>query len=79
MTNLPVFFTSAEASVARESMILAHTPFFSSCSSAMAAAIAPLGIALTTFLLLFMAFIGAIAMKCYEMVERKHRKLTAVH
>merc|ERR1719399_2516228 len=29
MTNLPVFFTSAEASVARESMILAHTPFLS--------------------------------------------------
>merc|ERR1719378_1338637 len=77
MTNLPVFFTSAEARVARESMILAHTPFFSSCSSAMAAAIALLGIALTTLLLLFIAFIGAIAVKWSSGSTR--RKLTAVH
>merc|ERR1719440_2222188 len=36
MTNLPVFFTSAAARVAKESMILEQTPLFSSCSSASA-------------------------------------------
>merc|ERR1719284_2191804 len=67
MTNLPVFFTSAEASVARESMILAHTPFFSSCSSAMAAAIAPLAHRLNHVLA---ALHGFHRGHSYEMVER---------
>merc|ERR1719160_862385 len=52
MTNLPVFFTSAAARVAKESMILAQTPLFSSFSSASAAAMALFGMDLTT------AFIG---------------------
>merc|ERR1719478_1002060 len=60
MTNLPVFFTSAAARVAKESMILEQTPLFSSCSSASAAAMAVFGMALTTALLPFMAFIAFI-------------------
>merc|ERR1719220_1495448 len=66
MTNLPVFFTSAAARVAKESMTLAQTPLLSSCSSASAAAMALFGMDLTTALLPFMAFIafiGAIAVE----------------
>merc|ERR1719162_2548339 len=61
MTNLPVFFTSAAAKVAKESRILEQTPLFSSCSSASAAAMAVFGMDLTVALLPFMAFIGAMA------------------
>merc|ERR1719343_1082463 len=64
MTNLPVFFTSAAARVAKESMTLAQTPLFSSGSSASAAAMALFGMDLTTALLplmAFIAFIGAMA------------------
>merc|ERR1719213_687971 len=60
MRNLPVFFTSAAARVAKESMTLAQTPLFSSCSSASAAAMALFGMDLTTALLHFMAFIAFI-------------------
>merc|ERR1712113_104574 len=61
MTNLPVFFTSAAARVAKESMILAQTPLFSSFSSASAAAMALFGMDLTTAFMAFIAFIGAMA------------------
>merc|ERR1719356_2307936 len=61
MTNLPVFFISAAARVAKESMTLAQTPLLSSCSSASAAAMALFGMDLTTALLPFIAFIGAMA------------------
>merc|ERR1719162_1874176 len=50
MTNLPVFFTSVAARAAREFMILEQTAFFSPCSSAIAAAIAPFPMLLTAFL-----------------------------
>merc|ERR1719162_992781 len=58
MTNLPVFFTSVAARATREFMILEQTAFFSPCSSAIAAAIAPFPMLLTAFLLLFMAFMA---------------------
>merc|ERR1719215_1707141 len=59
MTNLPVFFTSVAARAAREFMIFEQTAFFRPCSSAIAAAMAPLPMLLTAFLLPFMAFMGA--------------------
>merc|ERR1719499_550502 len=59
MTNLPVFFTSVAARAAKEFMILEQTAFFSPCSSAIAAAMAPFPMLLTAFLLSFIAFIGA--------------------
>merc|ERR1740121_3452035 len=51
MTNLPVFFTSVAARAARLFMILEQTPFFSECSSAIAAAMADFPMCLTAFLL----------------------------
>merc|ERR1719277_568569 len=56
MTNLPIFFTSVAARAARVFMILEHTAFFSPCSSASAAAMAPFPMLVTAFLLPFIAF-----------------------
>merc|ERR1719215_682031 len=87
MTNLPVFFTSVAARAAKEFMILEQTVFFSPCSSAIAAAMAPFPMLLTAFLLpfmAFMAFIGArdfgraIAMGCRacgKEMSSLHKKL----
>merc|ERR1719164_192143 len=61
MMNLPVFFTSVAASAARLFKILEQADAFSSCSSAIAAAMAPFPMLVTAFLPPFMAFIGAIA------------------
>merc|ERR1712178_446288 len=61
MMNLPVFFTSVAARAARLFKTLEQAADFSSCSPAIAAAIAPFPMLLTTFLLPFMAFMGAIA------------------
>merc|ERR1719440_2527109 len=74
MTNLPVFFTSAAARVAKESMILEQTPLFSSCSSAIAAAMAVFGMALTTALLPFMAFIAFIGAIAVEWLSASTRR-----
>merc|ERR1719499_464350 len=74
MTNLPIFFTSAAARVAKESMTLAQTPLFSSCSSASAAAMALFGIDLTTALLPFMAFIAFIGAMAGEVRRANARR-----
>merc|ERR1740121_677645 len=74
MTNLPVFFTSAAARVAKESMILAQTPLFSSCSSASAVAMAVFGMDLTTALLPFMAFIAFIGAMAGEVMRANARR-----
>merc|ERR1712137_860511 len=58
MMNLPVFFTSVAARAARLFKILGQAAAFSSCSSAIAAAILPFAMHVTAF---FMAFMGAIA------------------
>merc|ERR1719284_810060 len=65
MTNLPVFLTSVVAMAAKESMIFAQTPCFSSCSSAMDFAMALLLMCLTALppFIAFIAFIGAMAKK----------------
>merc|ERR1719378_1611677 len=55
MTNLPVFFTSVAARAASVFMILEQTAFFSPCSSASAAAMAPFPMPFTAFTV----FIGA--------------------
>merc|ERR1711912_58324 len=54
MMNLPVFFTSVAARAARLFKTLEQAADFSSCSPAIAAAIAP-------FPMLLTAFMGAIA------------------
>merc|ERR1719343_1010863 len=74
MTNLPVFFISAAARVAKESMTLAQTPLLSSCSSASAAAMALFGMDLTTALLPFMAFIAFIGAMAGEVRRANARK-----
>merc|ERR1719188_1158975 len=74
MTNLPVFFTSAAARVAKESMILAQTPLFSSFSSASAAAMALFGMDLTTASLPFMAFIAFIGAMAGEVMRANARR-----
>merc|ERR1719499_2381354 len=66
MTNLPVFFTSVAAMAAKESMIFAQTPCFSSCSSAMDFAMVLLLMCFTALLpfITFIAFfIGVMAKK----------------
>merc|ERR1740120_432123 len=73
MTNLPVFFTSAAAKVAKAT-ILEQTPLFSSCSSASAAAMALFGMDLTTALLPFMAFIAFIGAMAGEVMRANARR-----
>merc|ERR1719436_2163904 len=74
MMNLPVFFTSAAARVAKESMILAQIPLFTSCSSASAAAMAVFGMDLTTASLPFMAFIAFIGTMAGEVMRANARR-----
>merc|ERR1711957_206661 len=74
MTNLPVFFTSAAAKVAKESRILEQTPLFSSCSSASAAAMAVFGMDLIVALLPFMAFIAFIGAMAEDVMRANARR-----
>merc|ERR1719382_2388588 len=61
IVHFPVFFTSRVATLARVSRIFVTSVFFSSVVVANSWAMAPLLIAMTAFMPLFIAFIGAMA------------------
>merc|ERR1719385_668518 len=72
MVNLPAFFTSVVATVARVFKIFAASDFLSSCAVAMASARPVLVMRGLLDLVVFIAFIGAMVMKvCLQDLNRE--------